>query len=534
MKKLIYITAFLIICLQPANLMAQKRSDKSVYSFDRMEKRYPWISSDNGAGLVYNQSLDFSTINAYYGSTGGDYRNFNDPEKFQNFGVKTESYVKLNKTYFYGSFNYDYGIKQNQAWLGTIFQNSTLNPILDSIPGKVLNESYILAGKVGHKLNDRFSVGAAMNYHTATAAKRVDGRNANTMSRLSVSPGITYNSGIFTAGLNLAYQHNNEKVNYDFIGDVTGKRIFYSEGLWFFSQSGITGSTIMKREYFTNIYGGAIQLQLRNKNISFFNQFKVDYYRESDFEDDNLLKRYAFVDGLKYEYKGDFTIKGAKLDHYLGLKFVNDEKFSYNVVSVYEEIPGEIDTWTYFEYGKTLRYMQNIRQYGAEYKAYVKRNDWHCSWIFTLGGTLREVVKDYRIYPAKYHQDYTNTEIYAKAEKSFILGGKSFLDININGGYVMGNGTMLSTVNPMTTGSLKLNNNILEHDFAYQTAERFVAGGGIKYSRILNAEKGSIVFGGVNYRHQFLNDGGMLDSSLSGVLPGQYRSTISASVGINF
>lgn len=534
MKKLIYITAFLIICLQPASLMAQKRSDKAVYSFDRMEKRFPWISSDNGAGLVYNQSLDFSTINAYFGETNGGYRNFNDPEKFQRMGIKTESYVKVKNVYFYGSFNYDYGIKQNQAWLGTIFPNSALNPILDSIPGKVFNESYILAGKVGYKLNDRFSAGAAMNYHTATAAKRIDGRNANTMSKLSVSPGITFNSGIFTAGLNIAYQHNVEKVGYDFIGDITGKSIFYSEGLWFFIKTGITSTTTLDRLYSSNVYGGAFQLQLRNKNISFFNQLKVDYNRESDFEDVNLIKRYAFVDGLRYDYKGDFILKGNKMDHYIGLKFVNDEQFSYNVVSIYEPIPGELNSWGYFEYGKTLRYMQNVRQYGAEYKAYVKRSDWHCSWIFTLGGTLREVVKDYRIYPAKYHQDYSNTEFYAKVEKSLIIGKKSFLDININGGFVMGDGTILSAVNPMTSGSLKLNNDILERDFAYQTAERFVAGGGIKYSRTLNIEKGSVIFCGVNYRHQFLNDGGKLDSSLSEVLPGQYRSTISASVGINF
>lgn len=534
MKKLIYITAYLIICLQPASLMAQKRSDKSVYTFDRMEKRFPWITSDNGAGLVYNQSMDFSTINAYFGQTNGGYRNFNDPEKYQNFGVKTESYINIKNIYFYGSFNYDYGIKQKQAWLGTIFQNSALNPILDSIPGKVLNESYILAGKVGYKLNDRFSLGAAINYHTATAAKRVDGRNANTMSKLSVAPGITFNSGIITAGMNLTYQHNVEKVEYSFIGDLTGKNIFYGEGLWFFNKSGITSSTLTARQYFTNIFGGAVQLQLKNKDISFFNQLKVDYNRESDFEGNGFTKRYAFVDGLKYDYKGDFTIKGAKLDHYLGLKFVNDEQNSYNVVNVYEPIPGEIDSWRYFEYGKTLRYMQNIRQYGAEYKAYVKRTDWYCSWIFTLGGTLRDVVKDFRIYPAKYHQDYTNTEIYAKVDKSFILGDKSYLDIILNGGYVMGNGTMLTTENPMTTGSLKLNNYILEHDFAYQTAERFVAGGGIKYTRVINAEKGSVIFGGVNYRHQFLNDGGGLSGSLSGVLPGQYRSLLSASVGINF
>ena len=534
MKKLIYITLFLAVCLQSATLLGQRRSDKSVYSLDRMEKRYPWIGSDNGAGLVFNQSLDFSTINAYFGKTKGDYRNFNDPSTFQTMGVKTESYVKIKKAFFYGSFNYDYGIKQKQAWLGTVFQNSAFNPIVDSIPGKVFNESYILAGKVGYKLNEKFSIGAAMNYHTATAAKRIDGRNLNTLSKFSIAPGITYNWGILTAGINLAYQRNVERVKYSFIGDLTGKYIFYQEGLWFFSKTGITSTTNTSRGYFTNVYGGAVQLQLRNKNISFFNQLKVDYNRESDYDGSNLLRRISFVDGLKYDYKGDFTFKGKKIDHYLGLKFVNDEQFGYDVVSVYETVPGEVNSSNYYEYGKTLRYMQNIRQYGAEYKAYIKRTDWHCSWVFTLGGNLREVNKDFRIYPAKYHQDYTNKEFYAKVEKNFMFGKNSYLDLNINGGYVTGNGTMLTTVNPMTTGALTQNINILKQDFAYQIAERFIAGGGIKYSIALNQEKGRVAFCGVNYRHQFLNDGGKLDNILTGVLPGQSRSTLSFNVGINF
>jgi hypothetical protein len=86
----------------------------------------------------------------------------------------------------------------------------------------------------------------------------------------------------------------------------------------------------------------------------------------------------------------------------------------------------------------------------------------------------------------------------------------------------------------MTSGALKQNESILKQDFAYQTAERFIAGGGVKYSIALNPEKGKVAFCGVNYRHQFLNDGGKLDNILTGVLPGQSRSTLSFTVGINF
>lgn len=533
MKKILYITAFLTICLQSSVLPAQKRSEKCLYTFERMEKRFPWLNSDNAAGLVSNQSLNFATVGAYWGNSNGGFRNFNEAESANTFGVKTESYVKTKKVFFYGSFNYEYGIKQNQAWLGTYNENTALNPILDSIPGKVLHESYNLKGKAGYALNDYFALGAAFDYTTATAAKRVDGRNKNVLSRLNAAPGITYRNGHFTAGINLAYQRNVEDVDYDYIGDVTGKHIYYMEGLWFYTREGITSTTLLRRAYYENVYGGALQIQFKNRNISFFNQLKVDYNTEDDFEETNLTKRYAFVEGLRYNYRGDFLFKGSKMDHNVALSFINDEKFSYTIDNVYEQIPDEINSWAWNEYGKTLRYMQQKRQYGAEYKAYVRRDDWNCSWVFTLGGTLRQVEKDFKIYPASYHQDYSNTEVYAKIEKNFIFAHKSLLDLNLNGAYISGKGTMLESSNPMTTGALKLNNNILNYDFKYNTAERYSVGGGFKFSHIVNPDRGMVAYIGANYRHLFTTNN-LLTGIQGLVLPGANRSMVSVSVGMNF
>jgi len=308
-----------------------------------------------------------------------------------------------------------------------------------------------------------------------------------------------------------------EDVDYDFIGDITGKYIYYMEGLWFYTKEGLTSTTLLRRAYYENVYGAAIQLQFKNRDISFYNQLKVDYNTEDDFEESNLTKRYAFVDGLRYNYKGDFLFKGSRMDHNVALSF----------------IPDEINEWAWNEYGKTLRYMQQIRQYGAEYKAYVRRDDWNCSWIFTLGGTLRQVEKDFKIYPASYHQDYSNTEVYAKIEKNFIFADKSILDLNINGAYITGNGTMLESENPMTTGALKLNNNILNYDFKFNTAERYSVGGGFKFSHIVNPERGMVAYIGANYRHLFTaND--LLTGIQGLVLPGATRSMISVNLGMNF
>jgi len=534
-NKIIYVITIVAMGLQSGTLLAQKSSDKCAYTFERLEKRAPWIASDNAAGLVFNNTLNFSTVGAYYGYQDGDYRNYNDPGKYQNFGAQTKSYVKAKKVYFYGSFNYDYGIKKDQAWLGTIYPEGTLNPILDSVPGKVMREDYILAAKVGYSINENWSVGGSFDYHTATAAKRTDGRNNNTLSHFNVAPGITYRKGIITAGLNLAYQYNVEEVTYSYIGEITGKYINYMEGLFFTTHSGISNTTILDRGYYTNVYGGAIQFELNGKDLKFFNQFKVDYNNEDDYEDDNLVTRYACAEGLKYQYDGLITYRSKKIDHTLALNFISNEQFSYNISKIYEEIPSEPGWWTFYEYGKTLRYMQEMQRYGAEYKGYLRRgHGLGCSWIATLGANYVTVEKDYKIYPAKYHQDYTNTEVYAKIEKNIRLKEKGFFDLNLGGSYTDGDGTMLEVSNPITTGSLKLNESLLQHDFAYRTADRAKVGFGVKYSHIVNAEKGMTFYGGANYTHQFLIDDGNLSNVLDGVLPGTSRSLVQVAIGLNF
>lgn len=535
-NKIIYVITIVAMGLQSGTLLAQKASsDKSTYTFDRLEKRAPWIASDNAAGLVYNNALNFSTVGAYYGYQDGEYMSYNDPGKYQTFGIQTKSYVKANKVYFYGSFNYDYGIKNNQAWLGTIYPEGTLNPILDSVPGKVLREDYILSAKAGYPINENWSIGGAFDYHTATAAKRKDGRNANTLSKLSIAPGLTYHKGMITAGLNLAYQHNVEKVKYSYIGDVTGKFLYNLEGLFFNSTYGITNTSIVDRGYSTDVYGGAIQFELNNKNFKFFNQFKADYNRESDYEGLNLLKRFAFVEGLKYQYDGLLTYRSNKIDHTLALNFLSNEQLSYSVSNISEQIPGENNSWTFFEYGKTLRYMQEMQRYGAEYKGYLRRgHGMGCSWIGAVGAKYITAESDYKIYPAKYHQDYTNTEVYANLQKNIWVKTKGYFDIDLSGSYTDGKGTMLEVTNPITTGSLTQNYNLLSHDFAYKTADRAKVGFGAKYTQILNKEKGTAAYVGANYTRQFLVNDGNLNSILDGVLPGTYRQFVSVAIGLNF
>ena len=59
-NKTLYIAGILALSLQTSTLRAQEVADKSFYSFERIELKTPWLTSENGAGLVFNKVKDFS------------------------------------------------------------------------------------------------------------------------------------------------------------------------------------------------------------------------------------------------------------------------------------------------------------------------------------------------------------------------------------------------------------------------------------------------------------------------------------------
>lgn len=517
-NKLTYISGVVAICLLPGLLFSQQKSQKNHYTFEKIEMKTPWLLSGNGAGLVFNPAQSFANLGAYFTNEQGDYRNFDQPVSYSTFGLETKSYTKIKNVYFYGSFNYDYGINEDLAWRGTIYPRSNINPILDTVPGKVLREDYILSGKVGYNLSDKVSIGAAFDYQTSTAAKRIDGRNRNTLSKLGVAPGITFKTKPLILGLNLSYKRNVERLDYTFIGDITGKYIYYTEGLWFYTRTGITNTTILDRTYFQNYYGGGLQAQIKTGKLSLYNQFTVDYGNEDNFER-NFARRYAFVENLIYKYDGIFTYSSANIDHIVSLRFVSDENLSYNVVNNYELIPGEANNWAFFEYGKTLRYATGYQNYGAEYKVFVRDGEWKCKWILAAGFNQHRMDKEYKVYPAVYKQDYTVNELYLRINRDLAISANSTINLDLNGGYVTGSGTKLKETNPLTTGSLKLNQYMLDTDFAYNIAERVIGGLGAKYTRVTNSQKGTSVYLGAAYKYLNATD---------------YRGFLSVTLGLNF
>lgn len=491
MKKIKYtILSFATISfllLSAIETMAQKNE----YTFERIEQLSPWLKSNNGAGLVFNGATEnFSTVYGYYNNINGKFRNYNEPESLNNFGIATKSYSKLNKFYFYGMFNYDYTIRKNQSWLGTIYPNSTLAPIVENVPGKVLDEVYEIGTKIAYKANKSISAGISFDYKDATAAKRKDGRNKNTFSDLFVSPSVAIKTNNINLGLSLIYGYNKEKVAYKYIGDATGLYMYYMEGLFMYTSNTITSTgMILERLYAKNLYGASIQAELHFGKFSFYNDFTAKISRQNHYEESYFAKRYAYNDALEYDYKGVVRIACDKMEHNLNIGFNSSENHLYNITNIYEEISGENGLWEYFEYGNTLRYTSWAKTTDVSYNGLTKRSLFLPNIEYTLGFRFSDIEKTHKIYPSVYSQQIFKREYYAVLSKSFITNDKGYINAELNGAMSNGNGTPIEIVNPLSDGAIQCKEDLLAIDYAYNTSKKYNLGLSLKYVRYINKEK---------------------------------------------
>lgn len=469
--------------------------DRYGYTIEEINQRTPWSLSENSAGLVHYNLLDYSTVNTFYNSETGDYRNYNTPESMWNAGAYTQAYKKVNKMYLYGDFRYEHTTKSNQAWLGTVLPDFTSNPILDSIPGKVLQESYNMTGKVAYKLSDRIALGTEIKYNTATMAKRKDGRNANVFSALDIKPGVCFTSGNLSLGMNAMYQYWTDNVQYQYIGDETGKNIYYMEGLFFMTKSGIATSTILKRGYFMQTYGGAVQLNYRKNSLELLCQFKAESGKIDNFEGIGLLKRYSKEDLLKYHYDGYLKIMGKRTNHFIRLSINENDRASYAIINNYETVPEEIKAWHYQEKGNVLRYVELHNNIDASYRLCSKINDWKYNFTVTAGYNRAWSDETYKVYPNRYSREYAVNTMYLKAAKFFYSGVKHIIELN--GEFAFSDGAsaekMLDSTETGNLGQLTLNRALLAQDFNYHNVAREKYSVSGKYRHIVNAEKGNSV-----------------------------------------
>lgn len=503
-----------------SNVIQAEEESKGLLTIERAKILYPWLMSKNAAGLTVNNFGSLSQVNGGVEYVTGDYRRVDDPEVMTRASVGTESFLSRRDIFFYGSFNFDHIEKRGQAWSGTIKPRSVINMMTDSIPGRVTGENYRISAGVGYRANKTLSAGIGFEYETATAAKRVDGRNRNVASSIEVRPSVMFRKGGFMAGANLIYRHDAERADYIFLGDVTGKHIYNFQGGWMFVREGITNSTVMDRGYFSDYYGASLQGSFCSGNTALYGELTAEYGNENDFDDYNILRRYAFTESMNLSMNAGITITGNSTNHLVKLYAGFKERLSYKIENLYEQVPGEVNTWSWFEYGMTLRYYDRFENYTGSYSIEVGGNRWNPDWVFTLSGVVDRFFGEFIVYPSYYLQEINCAGGELSANRSFAIGKRSLLDISLSGGASKGWGEMMDISNEIESGNLKIASNLLESDYNYTTSGRVIMGGGVKYRYSLSDKKETTLFVNAGFRQIQRR--------------GSSRSLISVSLGLLF
>ncbi|MBC5623610.1 DUF6850 family outer membrane beta-barrel protein [Butyricimonas hominis] len=485
----IYTLGLSLLLGSTLSLSAQKE-DKNIYNMERLKADNPWISSYNAAGLTFNRFSDFSLAEIGFQYDKGDFRNVIDPTSAFGTKILAESYRKIDKVYFYGKFAFDYIHRQNKSWSSVLDPYATPFFLADSVPGRQTLESYILDAGVGTTFGEHWAVGGYVHYQVASNSKKKDVRNTNTYMEFEIYPGVMYKSKYFNLGANFLYQRSTEKVTNKLFGEGINHEVFYFEGMWFYTSVTTTNNYSEDRNYTTNIYGGAAQVELATGKVRFLNQFTGKKADQTIWINHVQGQRGGQMERTTYSYNGHLDIDGDKFHHVIkGEAHFNETQGFENMQK--SEIVDGYTTWT--QYGKKNKNTQDATTYDVSYTLYRDRAMLDNSWNASAGVKGFNVKNTYRLYPVEYSQKWENTEVYAAFNKNFQFK-KGMFDCGIGLAYTAGDGTMLKvkSVSDEITGEdlYKQRTDLLQREFDYITADKFTGQLKARYTYFLNKEKG--------------------------------------------
>ena len=132
-------------------------------------------------------------------------------------------------------------------------------------------------------------------------------------------------------------------------------------------------------------------------------------------------------DQLTYRYLGVLNVAGRGVDQRLSVDASWGDLLKYNNIQELELDP-ETNQKLYKQYGRFLKFSQKQRSVDADYKLYVKRNEWSSSWIVDAAYTYYKAESEYTISPACYDQDLHYSKLMLGVTKNFRFSGRSWLD----------------------------------------------------------------------------------------------------------
>ena len=232
----------------------------------------PWRSFQNT--FEFNPAATYTIPVRFFKQIGASYSDFNadnglhliqEGNGASALKLFSESFETDSKFHFFGKANFISDQKRNVGWRD-VEDYQLLSPYLiaDSIGGTYKRESYALSGGSSYRYKHmEFGIRAA--YQGGVSYRQVDPRPRNTVSSLSINPGITYQNENLKLGWFGEYKRYRQNV--DIQVEKEGRKIYFyllqGFGLYNHNFSGLDDS--FSRIYKGNLYTTGINFDYGNK-----------------------------------------------------------------------------------------------------------------------------------------------------------------------------------------------------------------------------------------------------------------------------
>lgn len=304
-KTFIQLIATLVYCFIGAFASAQPAITRTA----TLRDANLWLQG-NPAGLTYNNDIRFSTAEAGYHFTSGNFRRPFSPPTLHRYQVSSESFFRLKKVFLHGKIGYTQEIRRQQQWSAMLRPEAHLINFGDSIPGQRSAETYTLCGAIGIPLNRHWSIGASLNYHARSYTKKIDPSNNNSQTDFLCSPGITYSRPRLRLGMNLIYHRIIEDITYSSM-DAQAQEIQILYPLWFYVTETLNGGRNNQQAYQDNRLGGAIQFHFGNTHREWYNEIR--YTGSTEKTDKDILHgiRTGETRRREFNYTGHIRLRSS-------------------------------------------------------------------------------------------------------------------------------------------------------------------------------------------------------------------------------
>ena len=512
------------------NIKAQDKGiDKKDFSVNLLEIYNPWFATHNFSGLYYFDQEKISELFIGYNNIKGDYARSMDASDINQLKIGTYSYQKYKGLGLYGKFEYVNSFEDNVMWCD-IMNPYSGNPFVlaDKIGGDYHKELFHLAGGISSTIwSENALWGVGVDYVSGTGGKDNDPRPLNKIMKAEIKPGILFNISDIRLGFNFIYSYNKEEIEIKSFVDNEKYNIYQFRGFGMYTFDEVSN---FDRNYYSNIYGGNMQLGFNIGNIENITELGFSYKKEDIEDGKSEIKDFGFYEEENISFKSSFICKSGNIIHNLILSGVFYDRIgTINVVR--KEAQDFVYAW--IKYGENRNFTNDLTKLALDYSIYKMNSKYSQNWKAQIRAEYFDNHKEYKFDPEVFEEDYQGIDLNADFTKTFTLSKKSLLAININGGYRYNLDNKLYILDDSNKDALLVDDisdfmveDVVKTDNEWAIADVMKVGGFIKYSFDTNFGKSS--------NSAYFKLSADYFSVNSGVFDGENRTNLSATFGVVF